>query len=324
MSPTLITVYGLSILIILGFSLFMLMLIRSLVSADNVAERIQSLASISERGSQADNRDQSRFRFLRLRLRFNTALGILVPKGLRNQLVSANWPIFETEYVLIRFALTLLCFGLGWFISQSIFPGIGIGIIAFMVPGIMLRRGINTRRRKFEGQLVDVLILVNGGVRAGYSLLQALDIVVEEMEAPASVEFQKVRREVGLGFPLSQALENLSSRMENDDLDIMVAAININRQVGGNLTVMLSAVTETIRERIRLFSEVRSITSAQRYTGYILTGLPFLMGGVLFIMNPEYMSRLFEPGWILCVPIGAVIGIIMGNLIIRRMVVIDV
>jgi tight adherence protein B len=133
-----------------------------------------------------------------------------------------------------------------------------------------------------------------------------------------------VRREVGLGFPLSQALENLSSRMENDDLDIMVAAININRQVGGNLTVMLSAVTETIRERIRLFSEVRSITSAQRYTGYILTGLPFLMGGVLFIMNPEYMSRLFEPGWILCVPIGAVIGIIMGNLIIRRMVVIDV
>ena len=87
---------------------------------------------------------------------------------------------------------------------------------------------------------------------------------------------------------------------------------------------MLSAVTETIRERIRLFSEVRSITSAQRYTGFVLTGLPFIMGGVLFIMNPEYMSRLFEPGWILCVPIGAVLGIIMGNLIIRRMVVIDV
>jgi tight adherence protein B len=87
---------------------------------------------------------------------------------------------------------------------------------------------------------------------------------------------------------------------------------------------MLSAVTETIRERIRLFSEVRSITSAQRYTGYILTGLPFILGAVLFIMNPDYMARLFEPGWILCVPIGAVIGIILGNLVIRRMVVIEI
>jgi tight adherence protein B len=323
MSPTLITVYALTILIILGFSLFLLMLVRSLVSADNVSERIQSLITLSDRGAQAD-REQSRFRFLRLRLRFNTALSILVPKGLRNQLVSANWPIFETEYVLIRLGLTILSFGLGWIISQSIFPGIGIAVIAFMVPGIMLKRSINTRRRKFEGQLIDVLILVNGGVRAGYSLLQALDIVVEEMQSPASEEFQRVRREVGLGFPLSQALENLSARMENDDLDIMVAAININRQVGGNLTVMLTAVTETIRERIRLFSEIRSITSAQRYTGYILTAMPFIMGAVLFIMNPEYMARLFEPGWILCVPIGAVLGIIMGNLIIRRMVVIDV
>jgi tight adherence protein B len=215
-------------------------------------------------------------------------------------------------------------FVLGWVISQSIFPGIGTGIIAYMLPGIMLRRSINNRRRRFEQQLIDVLILVNGGVNAGYSLLQALDIVVKEMQPPASEEFQRVRREVGLGLPLGQALENLSDRMENDDLDIIVAAININRQVGGNLTVMLTAVTETIRERIRLFSEIRSITSAQRYTGYILTGLPFILGAVLFIMNPEYMARLFEPGWILCVPIGAVIGILLGNLVIRRLVVIDI
>jgi tight adherence protein B len=323
MSPTLITIYALTILIFLGFGVFLLMVIRSLVSTDNVPQRIQTLTTISERGAQPDQ-TQSRFRFLRLRLRFNTTLSVLVPKGLRNQLVSANWPIFETEFVLTRLGLTILSFVLGWVISQSIFPGIGIGIIAYMLPGIMLRRSINNRRRRFEQQLIDVLILVNGGVNAGYSLLQALDIVVKEMQSPASEEFQRVRREVGLGLPLSQALENLSDRMENDDLDIIVAAININRQVGGNLTVMLSAVTETIRERIRLFSEVRSITSAQRYTGYILTGLPFILGAVLFIMNPEYMARLFEPGWILCVPIGAVIGILLGNLVIRRLVVIDI
>jgi tight adherence protein B len=323
MSPTLITIYTLSILIFLGFGVFLLMVVRSLVTSDNVPQRIQTLTTIAERGGQQDD-TQKRFRFLRMRVRFNSALGILVPSGLKNQLTSANWPIFETEYVLIRFGATLLSFVLGWVISGSIFPGIGLGILAFMLPGILLRRSINNRRRRFEQQLVDVLILVNGGVSAGYSLLQALDIVVEEMQSPASDEFLRVRREVGLGLPLSQALENLSIRMENDDLDIVVAAININRQVGGNLTVMLSAVTETIRERIRLFSEVRSITSAQRYTGYILTGLPFILGAVLFIMNPDYMARLFEPGWILCVPIGAVIGIILGNLVIRRMVVIEI
>jgi tight adherence protein B len=172
--------------------------------------------------------------------------------------------------------------------------------------------------------LIDVLVLINGGVSAGYSLLQSLDIVIEEMPSPASEEFSRVRREVGLGLPLSQALEHLAQRMENDDLNIVVAAININMQVGGNLNTMLTAVTGTIRQRIRLFSEVRSITASQRFTGYILTFLPFLMGGAMFIMNPEYMARLFEPGWILCIPIGSVIGIILGNLIIRRMVQIDI
>ena len=87
---------------------------------------------------------------------------------------------------------------------------------------------------------------------------------------------------------------------------------------------MLGVVTETIRERIRLFSEVRSITAAQRFTGYVLTFLPFIMGGAMFIMNPDYMKRLFEPGWILCIPIGALLGIILGNLVISKMVQIDI
>jgi len=294
-----------------------------LVSSDDVSDRVQSLAILTEE-SQRTGSGQRRIRLLRVRLRLNTALSILVPKGLRNQLVSANWPIFETEFVLIRLGLTLFAFTLGWLFSRSILPGIGLGLIIYLLPNIFLRRSINQRRRKFEQQLIDVLILINGGVSAGYSLLQSLDIVVEEMQPPASEEFLRVRREVGLGLPLSQALENLADRMENDDLDIMVAAININRQVGGNLTVMLTSVTETIRERIRLFSEIRSITASQMMTGYVLTFLPFVLGGVLFIMNPAYMARLFEPGWILCVPIGAVLGIIMGNLVIRKMVKIDV
>jgi tight adherence protein B len=81
---------------------------------------------------------------------------------------------------------------------------------------------------------------------------------------------------------------------------------------------MLNAVSETIRERIRLFGEIRVVTTQQRYTGYLLSILPFIIGGLLFIMNPEYMSRLFQPGPLICVPIGAIAGIIMGHFVIRR------
>lgn len=324
MSTTLLTVYVLGIVIVIGLSLFILFVSRTLVSSDNVSERVQTFAGHTDLGSHPSVTGQRRVRFLRLRLRMNTALSALIPKGLRNQLISANWPIFEIEYVLVRLSTTFLGFVLGWIISQSILPGVGIAIIVYLVPGILLRRSISQRRLKFEHQLIDVLILINGGVSAGYSLLQSLDIVVEEMQAPASEEFLRVRREVGLGLPLSRALDNLAERMENDDLDILVAAININMQVGGNLTTMLAAVTMTIRERIRLFSEVRSITSAQRYTGYVLTALPFILGAVLFIMNPEYMMKLFTPGWTLCMPIGAVLGIIIGNVVIRKMIDIDI
>ena len=98
----------------------------------------------------------------------------------------------------------------------------------------------------------------------------------------------EVAREVGLGMSLGKALTNLSARMQNRDLDLVVTAINIHYQVGGNLSTMLAAVTETIRDRVRLFAEVRVITTQQRYTSYLLSLLPFFVGAILFLMNPEY------------------------------------
>ena len=323
MSPTLLTIYLLGFLILLGLIATLLVLGRVLSSSDNISDRIQRFAVRTDR-EVLDVQDRRSIRFLRLRLRLNNALSIFIPKGLRLQLISAHWPIYETEFVLIRLGLSAFGMVLGWAASQIIYPGIGLAIIAYLVPNMYLRRSITQRRRKFEHQLIDVMVLINGGVSAGYSLLQSLDIVVDEMESPASEEFGRVRREVELGLPLNEALSNLAERMENSDLDIVVAAININMQVGGNLTVMLTSVTNTIRERIRLFSEIRSITASQRSTGSILTALPFIVGAVLFIMNPTYMSRLFEPGWILCIPVGAFIGVIIGNIVVRQMVKIDV
>jgi tight adherence protein B len=111
--------------------------------------------------------------------------------------------------------------------------------------------------------------------------------------------------------------------MENDDLYLVVTAININSQVGGNIVTMLEAVTNTIRDRVRLFAEVRVLTAQQRFGSYILTFMPFAMAGAMFFINPVYMMRLFDPA-IICIPIGAVVMVILGNFLVRRLARIEV
>ena len=256
--------------------------------------------------------------FKRLRVRLNAMLSIFFSDDMMLQLMSADWPITASEYFLTRVGIMAASFVIGWLVSGTFLGGIGLSLLGYLIPGILLKRSINKRRVAFERQLVDVLVLITGAVRAGFSLVQALEVVVREMKAPASDEFARVLQEVSLGRSLSQALTNLSYRMDNKDLDLLVTAVNIHYQVGGNLTVMLNSVTETIRERIRLYAEIRVLTTQQRYTAYILSLLPFFVAGVLFFMNPRYMMGLFDRR-IIFVPVIALVMIIAGFFIVRRL-----
>lgn len=295
---------------------------RSMTADGDLTERLETYAQLPD-ATPKRNKERVRNRVIRFRFRINAMLSMFSSDELSLRLVSANWPITETEYILIRIWSAVAGLTIGWFVFRSIFPGIGIAVIAFLAPSIYLTRSLNHRRTKFDKQLVDVLILVTGAVRSGYSFLQALDIVVQEMKAPAAEEFRRVRREVGLGLPLSQALNNLHERMQNDDLYLVITAVNINTQVGGNLVTMLEVVTNTIRERSRLFSEIRALTSQQRFSGYLLTLLPFILTAVLFIISPEYIARLFNPGPLVCIPIGALFLVLLGNITIRMMSKLD-
>lgn len=295
---------------------------RIYANGDVIHDRVETYAVLAGTTSKTF-RMRRRSRLSSLRYQINTMLSSLDSDQISLDLMRANWRITVTEYILIRFGSTALAFILGWLISGSSLPGVGLGVIAYLVPGLLIRRRINKRQLGFEKQLVDVLVLITGSVRAGFSLLQALELVVREMEPPASEEFKRVIDEASLGVSVPQALSNLASRMENDDLDLVVTSIEIQYQVGGNLATMLEAVSETIRERIRLFGEIRVITTQQRYTGYLLSILPLIIGAMLFIMNPTYMSKLFEPGGIVCIPIGAVLGVIAGHFTIKRISKID-
>jgi tight adherence protein B len=161
------------------------------------------------------------------------------------------------------------------------------------------------------------------GLRAGVGLIQAMDLVRREMPAPASVEFGRVVQENGLGVGLGEALDHLQERVPSDDLAMVVTVIKIQAEVGGNLANVLDGVITTIRERVQIFQEIRSLTAQQRFTGYLLAGLPFAVAAVIMLINPGYLSPLFSMTWI-WMPGLAVVMIVIGFIVIGKIVDIKV
>ena len=254
----------------------------------------------------------------------NEYLSSLSSDKLQIKISSVYWAITDTEFILIRIVATVLSFLLGWLIPGNILGGIFLAGIAIMVPGILLDRAIAQRQKKFHTQLLDVLLLIKGAVQAGYSLMQALDLAVKEIPAPASEEFGRVLREIRIGITLEGTFVNLAQRMENDDLQIVMTAIIINSQVGGNLSTVLEASISTIRDRMQLMGEVRALTSYGRYVGYFLTLMPFIAGVLIFLISPDYFEGVKTSPLTQIIFLAAFFGIFIGNIWIRRIVQIRV
>jgi tight adherence protein B len=221
----------------------------------------------------------------------NEYLKGLSSEKLQMKLSSVYWQVTDTEFILIRIVSTGFAFLLGWTIPGNILGGVFLSVIVFMIPRIMLERALVQRQKRFHTQLLDVLVLIKGAVQAGYSFLQALDLAVKEVPNPASEEFGRVIHEIRLGITLEEALSNLSERMDNDDLQIVVTAIIINSQVGGSLSTILEASISTIRDRMHLMGEIRSLTSYGKYVGYFLTMLPFIAGALIFMVSLNILIR---------------------------------
>ena len=147
-------------------------------------------------------------------------------------------------------------------------------LIGFILPRFWLGRRKSGRLNAFNKQLPDTITLIANALRAGSSFLQAMELVVRESRPPISAEFGRVIREVNLGLPFEHALENMVRRVQSDDLELMATAISIQHQVGGNLAEILDSIAYTIRERIRIKGEIRTLTAQQRLSGYVVAVLP--------------------------------------------------
>jgi tight adherence protein B len=231
----------------------------------------------------------------------------------------------------------LLFAGAAGFLSYLIFDNIlvvGIvgAIVGSFIPTIYLNYSARRRLRAFEDQLGQTLNLWVNALRSGYSVLQSMEAIATELPPPVSVEFERVVQEVRLGLSVPQALNNMERRVPSEDLDLVITAVNIQREVGGNLAEVLDTISFTIRERVRIKGEIRTLTAQGRLSGWIISLLPIALAFILLAINAQYMSQLWireDPmvGPIPCGWIVIAVGLIMmaiGIYAIQRIVDIEV
>lgn len=212
-------------------------------------------------------------------------------------LARADLKLKTGEYVALLVISSLFTAVFGFFFGGGslIFAILG-GILGLFIPRFYVNFQQKARLKNFNNQLPDMLNLMVNGLRTGFSAMQAMEAVSSELPAPMSVEFKRVVQEMQLGVPMESALANLERRIPSDDLDLAVTAINIQREVGGNLAEILDTISFTIRERVRIKGEVEAITAQVSYSGKFLSLMPIFLAFALWGMNREYMEQFFvEP-----------------------------
>jgi tight adherence protein B len=206
------------------------------------------------------------------------------------------------------------------YLIQPIYVSAIIGaIIGFFIPRFYVKRQQRIRLNKFNDQLSDMLNLMVNGLRAGYSTMQAMEAVSRELPAPISDEFHRVVQEMQIGIPMEKALDNLLRRIPSDDLDFVITAINVQREVGGNLSEILDTISFTIRERVRIKGEIRVMTAQVRTSGTVLSLIPVFLTVALWFISPEYIGSFFTESSVIPQPlcgfiaVAAIVGMIIAG-----------
>jgi len=257
--------------------------------------------------------------------------------NLARELARADLKLKVSEYLgiwaLTTVGVPVVFFVVGFAISslQSPIALLGGLLLGFMAPRIWLGRRKSGRLSAFNKQLPDTITLIANALRAGSSFLQAIELVVRESSPPISTEFGRVIREVNLGLPFDTAMENMVRRLRSEDFELMATAINIQHSVGGNLAEILDSIAFTIRERVRIKGEIRTLTAQQRLSGYVVGGLPFGLAAFIYLAAPTFFDPMFDdkvavaglPAGIIILGAG-VLMMMLGFMAIRKIVDIEV
>ena len=298
MSPLIIIGGTLAVLLMLGAGIAIVVTgnqggvderIEQFVGATTVVELPDSVDSIDDGPDVADRLDKA-------------LSGRTFFEPLRERISRADAKLRVSEYVVLVIVASAVTGIIGYFLPQQnswVIAGVGV-LLGARIPRIYVQMMAKRRMEAFDNQLSDTLNLWVNALRSGYSVLQAMEAIATELPPPVSVEFERVVQEVRLGLSVEQSLANMYRRVPSEDLDLVITAVNIQREVGGNLAEVLDTISFTIRERVRIKGEIRTLTAQGRVSGWIISLLPVVLGFVLYLINPEYVSQLWikEEPWI--------------------------
>lgn len=276
-------------------ALLLLFLILFQRTGDNRALR----ALRAETGSKPQNKKEMELSALTQRA-VDMVEQLPKPKGYEDRLHAkierAGWALRAGEFLTLQAASAVVGAVFGFGLFSHWFLGILLTILGATLPRVILAQRIQKRANAFLAQLPETLQLLSASLQAGYGLLQAVDTVVKESEPPTSTEFARVLTEARLGMSLEDALDGMADRLGSEDFRWVVLAINIQRQVGGNLAIVLQTVADTLREREQLRRQVKTLSAEGRLSALILTVLPFLLVVYLRAVNPTYLELLTGTG----------------------------
>ncbi|MCH7999320.1 MAG: type II secretion system F family protein [Chloroflexi bacterium] len=246
----------------------------------------------------------------------------------RSQLERAGLALKLHEYVALRVLLALVAFvvvlALGNGHILAFLLGIVAGVVGYMLPAFYVRTRITRQVRKFNDQLADMLTMVANSLRAGFGLLQGLDLAAEQSQPPMSTELNHLLRDTRMGASIETALESMGERVGSYDMDVIITAILIQRSVGSNLSEVLEKVAHTIRERARIQGEINTLTAQKKLSGVVIGLMPPAVVLLMLAVNFSYMSALFTDPLGRFLLVVAIVLDIVGILAIKRIVSVDI
>lgn len=232
--------------------------------------------------------------------------------ALKSQRRNAN---YKAQAIALASGIAVAAVAWTFFGWIGALAGLGGG---FFLPTMLRSQVSKQRRSKINDQLPDLLQTLAGGLRAGQTFIQTLDSAAQEMGDPFKTELLRTLRELELGVSVEDAFEGLRDRIQDDDFDLVVDAVLIQRKVGGNLAEVLGNIAHTIRERIRIRGEVNALTGQARLSGWVLGLLPVAVGGLVYFMNPAYMGPMLTNPMGIAALVAAAISEVFGMLVIRK------
>lgn len=300
---------------------------RNRTEADEVARRLNAFM-----GGQRPARPERVSSGSPLRDLLNSvtdAINPVVARGsyagrLAEDLQKAGLRMKASEWMLLVAGLGAAVGAIFWLRFGTFIAFIPCPIVIWIASGVFLRLRQSRRTRAFDNQLGDTIILLSNALKAGLSFAQAMSTVAKNATPPISEEFARATREIALGIPVDDALQHMVQRNRSEDFDLMVTAVQIQRVVGGNLAEILDTIAFTIRERVRIHGEIRTLTAQARLSGIIITMLPIGLALFLFFIEPSYFAPMVhnELGWVM-LALGA-FSILVGTAIIQKIVRIEV